>query len=81
VKSISQIKFCQFATASFNCGQLQTVLFKGGLYRTAPLKFYCIKSVWVNYKSFIKIWIKSFGCILTILMKFEQIGTTSFKFG
>jgi len=38
VKSISQIKFCQFATASFNCGQLQTVLFKDGLYRKAPLK-------------------------------------------
>jgi len=24
---------------------------------------------------------KSFGYILTTLMKFEQIGTTSFKFG
>jgi len=37
----------------------------------------------VNYKSFIKIGIKSksFGYILTTLMKFEQIGTTSFKFG
>jgi len=33
VKSISQIKFCQFATAPFNCGQFQTVLFKDGLYR------------------------------------------------
>jgi len=32
VKSISQIIFCQFTTASFNCGQLQTVLFKDGLY-------------------------------------------------
>jgi len=39
VKSISQIKFCQFATALFNCGQHQTVLFKDGLYRKAPLKF------------------------------------------
>jgi len=39
VKSISQMKFCQFATASFNCGQLQTVLFQNGLYRKAPLKF------------------------------------------
>jgi len=39
VKSISQTKFCQFATDSFNCGQLQTVLFKDGLYREAPLKF------------------------------------------
>jgi len=38
VKSISQIKFCQFATASINCGQLQTV-FKDGLYRKALLKF------------------------------------------
>jgi len=38
VKSISQIKFCQFATASFNCGQLHTVLFKDGLCRKAPLK-------------------------------------------
>jgi len=37
----------------------------------------------VNYKSFIQMWIKSksFGYILTTLMKFEQIGTTSFKFG
>jgi len=24
MKTISQTKFCQFATASFNCGQLQT---------------------------------------------------------
>jgi len=32
-------KFYQFVTASFNCGQLQTVLFKDGLYRKAPLKF------------------------------------------
>jgi len=39
VKSISQIKFCQFATASFNCGQLQTILFKDRLYGKAPLKF------------------------------------------
>jgi len=39
VKSISQIKFWQFATASFNCGQLQTILFKTWLYRIAPLKF------------------------------------------
>jgi len=39
VKSISQIKFCQFATASFNCGQLQTVLFKDVLYGKAPSKF------------------------------------------
>jgi len=39
VKSISQIKFCQFATGSFNCGQLQTFLFKDGLFRKAPLKF------------------------------------------
>jgi len=39
VKPISQIKFCQFATVSFNCGQYQTVLFKDGLYRKAPLKF------------------------------------------
>jgi len=31
VKSISQIKFCQFATASINGGQLQTVFFKDGL--------------------------------------------------
>jgi len=37
----------------------------------------------VNYKSFIQTWIKSkaFVYILTTLMKFEQIGTTSFKFG
>jgi len=37
----------------------------------------------MNYKSFIQIWIKakSFGYILTTLMKFEQIGPTSFKFG
>jgi len=39
VKSISQIKFCQFATASFNCGQLQTILLKDRLYGKAPLKF------------------------------------------
>jgi len=39
VKSISQTKFCQFATTPFNCGQLQTVLFKDGLCRKAPLKF------------------------------------------
>jgi len=38
VTSISQIKFWQFVTASFNCGQLQIVLFKAGLYRIAPLK-------------------------------------------
>jgi len=31
-KSISQIKFCQFATALINCGQLQKVLFKDGFY-------------------------------------------------
>jgi len=37
LKTISQIKFWQFATASFNCGQLQTVLFTSGLYRIAPL--------------------------------------------
>jgi len=37
----------------------------------------------MNYKSFIQIWMKSksFGYILVTLMKFEQIGTTSFKFG
>jgi len=37
----------------------------------------------LNYKSFIQIWIKSksFGYILTILMKVEQIETTLFKFG
>jgi len=28
---------CLFATTSFNCGQLQTVLFNDGLYRKAPL--------------------------------------------
>jgi len=39
VKSINQIKFCQFATASFNGGQHQTVLFKDGLCRKAPLNF------------------------------------------
>jgi len=39
VKSISQITFCQFATASINCGQLQTVFFKDGLHRKSPLKF------------------------------------------
>jgi len=31
VQSISQIEFFRFATASFNCGQLQTVLFKDEL--------------------------------------------------
>jgi len=37
----------------------------------------------MNYESFIQIWIKSesFGLILTISMKFEQTGTTSFNFG
>jgi len=40
--SISLIKFWQFSTASFSCGQLQTVLFEVGLYRIAPLKFECI---------------------------------------
>jgi len=37
----------------------------------------------VNCKSFIQIWIKtkSFGYILKTLITFEQIGTTSFKFG
>jgi len=39
------------------------------------------RNAWVNYKSFIEIWIKSFGYILQTLRKFEQIGTTSFKFG
>jgi len=39
VKSISQIKLRQFAIASFNYGQLQTVFFKDGLYSKAPLKF------------------------------------------
>ena len=40
--------------------------------------FSTFRNVWVNYKSFIQIWIKSksFGYMLTILMKFEQIGTT-----
>jgi len=38
VKSLSQIKFWQFATASFNCGQLQTVVFKDGLHRKTPFK-------------------------------------------
>jgi len=38
LKSISQIKFCQFTTASFNFGQLQTVLFKAGLCGKAPSK-------------------------------------------
>jgi len=33
LKSISQIKCWQFATASFNCGQLQTVLIAAGLYK------------------------------------------------
>jgi len=36
---MSQIKFWPFATASFDCGQLQTVLFKDGLYRIAALKY------------------------------------------
>ena len=81
VKSISQIKFCQFATASFNCGQLQTILFKDGLYRKAPVNFSTFRNVWMNYKRFIQIWIKSFGYILTTLMKFEQIGTTSPNLG
>jgi len=39
VKSISQIKFCQFATALFNFWQLQTVLITAALYKIAPLKF------------------------------------------
>jgi len=39
VKSFSQIKFCQFTTASLNCGQLPAVLFKDGLYRKASLNF------------------------------------------
>jgi len=39
VKTIRQIKFCQFATALFSCGQHQTVLFKDRLYRKAALKF------------------------------------------
>jgi len=39
LKSFSQAKFCQFTTASFNCEQLQTILFKDGLYRRASLKF------------------------------------------
>jgi len=34
-------KLHQF-TSSFNRGHLQTVLFKPGLYRIAPLKFECI---------------------------------------
>jgi len=59
VKSISQIKFWQFATASFNCGQLQTILFIDGLYRKAPSNFSTFRNVWVNHKSFIQIWIKS----------------------
>jgi len=50
LKTISQIKFWQFATASFNCGQLETVLFTAGRYRTAPLKFSTFKNVWVNYE-------------------------------
>jgi len=49
VKPINQIKFCQFATASINCGQLQTVLFKDGLYRKAPLNCSTFRNVWVNY--------------------------------
>jgi len=39
VQSISQIKSWLFATASFNCGQLQTVLITARLYKIAPLKF------------------------------------------
>jgi len=35
---ISQIKFCQFATASIDCGQFQTVLLKDRLHGQAPLK-------------------------------------------
>jgi len=60
VKSISQIKCWQFATASFNCGQLQTVLITAGLYKIAPLKFYqaTFRNVWVNSKSFIQICLK-----------------------
>jgi len=33
VKSIGQIKCWQLTRASFNCGHLQTALFKAGLYR------------------------------------------------
>jgi len=46
------------------------------------LNFSTFRNIWVNRKSFIQIWIKSklFGLSLTSLMKFEQIGTTSFKF-
>jgi len=43
VNSISQIKLCQFATAWFNCGQVQTVLFKDAPYRKAPLKFQYVR--------------------------------------
>jgi len=39
---VSQIKIWQFATVSFNSGQLQTVLFKVRLYGIAALKFECI---------------------------------------
>jgi len=35
-KSISQTKFCQFATASFNCGQLQTPCSKMGYIEKHP---------------------------------------------
>jgi len=59
VNTICQITFWQFATASFNCGQLQTVLFTAGVYRIAPLKFSTFGNVWVNYKNFIRIWMKS----------------------
>jgi len=38
LKSIKQIKIWQFATVSFN-RQIQTLLFKAGIYRIAPLKF------------------------------------------
>jgi len=48
VKFINQIKFCQFATASLNCGQLETVLFKDGLYRKLHLNFSTFRNVWVN---------------------------------
>ena len=50
MKAISQIKFWQFETASFDCGQLQTVLFTAGLYRIAPFKFSTFRNVWVNYE-------------------------------
>jgi len=38
MESINPIKFGQFEMTSFNCGQLQTVLFVVGPYRIAPLK-------------------------------------------